>query len=80
MRKKRREAVNTETVYGSMSVNEQLNREISRLTAENERFKVMYRGFENQAKAIFELKEECKQLRLALVQEESTSFQLSQDI
>lgn len=38
--------------FGSMSVTDQLNREIYRLREENERFKVMYKGFEIQALTI----------------------------
>ena len=62
MRKKRRTDMNTNAVYGTMSVNEQLNREIDRLTAENERFKVMYKGFENQAVAIIKYRSALQQI------------------
>ena len=103
MRRKRREEMKTSTTlnpdlaatvnqyqdrkFGSMSVTDQLNREIYRLREENERFKVMYKGFENQFMAIRErdavisdLKEECKQLRIALKQEEDCAFQINQDL
>ena len=43
--------------FGTMSVTDQLNREICRLREENERFKVMYKGFENQALVIMRYRE-----------------------
>jgi SMC interacting uncharacterized protein involved in chromosome segregation len=56
MRKKRRKEMETEAVYGSMSVNEQLNREIDRLKAEVERLQELNnqykRGLERIANSI----------------------------